>query len=44
MTVGVGKDVDQELGEVTAEHLLEPRARRERLRVWVTLNGCGLGC
>ena len=35
--------VEQEVCEVAAEHLLEPSARRERLRTWIKLGLRGLG-
>jgi len=43
MRVRLGQCVEQEVGEVTAEHLLEPHARRHGLRVGLAVNGCGLG-
>lgn len=43
MRVRLGQCVEQEVGEVAAEHLLEPHAGRYGLRVRIALNGCGLG-
>jgi len=34
--MGLGQRVEQEVGEVAAEHLLETRARRYRQRLRVT--------
>jgi hypothetical protein len=39
----VGQCVEQEVREVTAEHLFEPCTRRERLRTGIVLDGCDLG-
>jgi hypothetical protein len=39
----VGECVEQEVREVAAEHLLEPCARRQLVRLRVGLSGCGLG-
>jgi len=41
--LSLGQRVEQEVGEVAAEHLFEPGTRRYGLRVRVTLDGCGLG-
>jgi len=41
--LGVGQRVEQEVGEIAAEHLLEPSARRERLRTGIKLGLRGLG-
>jgi hypothetical protein len=41
--LGVGQRVEQEVGEIAAEHLLEPSARRERLRTRIELGLRGLG-
>ena len=43
MRLGVGQRVEQEVGEVASEHLLEPSARRERLRTGIMLELRGLG-
>jgi len=41
--LGVGQRIEQEVGEIAAEHLLEPSARRERLRTGIMLELRGLG-
>ena len=43
MRLGVGQRVEQEVGEIAAEHLLEPSARRKRLRVRIVLDLRRLG-
>jgi len=41
--LGVGQRVEQEVGEIAPEHLLEPSARRKRLRMGIMLGLRGLG-
>jgi hypothetical protein len=43
MTVGVSQGVEQEVGEVAAEHLLEPGAGRHRRRELFARGLRGLG-
>ena len=43
MRLSLGQRVEQEVGEVAAEHLFEPGTRRYGLRVRLVLRGSGLG-